>query len=69
MNDKDRRQQRLIELYRKNTGREPVARFPDDPDWEYEGSREEREALKQRIDALEDERVMRGQGVLDLDAD
>lgn len=67
MTAKERQQQRLIELYRESTGREPVTRFSDDPDWNYAGSSDEVEALRQRLDRIEDERVMRGQEAFDFD--
>lgn len=67
MTPKERRQQKLIDEYRRNTGRDPVTRFPNDPDWEYEGSKKDREALEQRISMIEDERALRGQEVLFFD--
>lgn len=42
MNEKD--------LYRENVGREPVTRFPDDPDWVYRGTKAEREELAEKVD-------------------
>jgi len=43
------------ELYAKEMGREPVTRFPDDPDWTYKGSKGEREELAQRIGIIGDD--------------
>lgn len=37
------------ELYRENVGKEPETRFPDDPDWLYRGTKEEREELARRV--------------------
>lgn len=37
------------ERYRENVGRDPVTRFPDDPDWRYRGTKEEREELERRV--------------------
>lgn len=56
--DKDEEE---IMRYRQNTGKDPVTRFPDDPDWLYRGTKDEREDLERRVlgdpeqDALFDE--------------
>jgi hypothetical protein len=49
------------ELYRENVGRDPETRFPDDPDWEYRGTKAEREELAERI---REEAVIEGQEAL-----
>jgi hypothetical protein len=41
-------------LYRENVGREPETRFPDDPDWLYRGTKDEREDLASRVLADDD---------------
>ena len=46
---------RQKELYTKDTGHEPETRFPDDPDWNYKGTKQEREELAQRIGIIEDD--------------
>ena len=67
MTPEERRQQVLIEEYKKNVGKPPETCFPDDPDWQYMGTKEEREALEQRVTMMEDERALRGQEVFVLD--
>lgn len=37
-------------LYRENVGRDPVTRFPDDPDWRYRGTKAERDELLEKIE-------------------
>lgn len=66
MTPDERRQQRMIAEYMRNVGREPRTLYPDDPDWNYTGRPEEREALAQRIDRLEDIRILRGQEQFDF---
>lgn len=57
MTAKERRQQQLIAEYTRNVGHPPVTLYPDDPDWAYTGGSDEREALRQRVDDLEDDRI------------
>lgn len=54
------------ELYEKEFGREPETRFPDDPDWNYRGSKAEREEMEQRFGFGEEPVVIEGQEELEI---
>jgi hypothetical protein len=47
--------EQLIERYRELMGKEPITRFPGDPDWEYKGGKAAFEELQRRMGILDDE--------------
>ena len=47
--DAEKRRRWERENYTQNTGRDGEARFPDDPDWNYRGTKAERDALGKRF--------------------
>lgn len=49
------------ESYSENTGHAPETRFPDDPDWNYRGTKTEREELERRFGLTEEPIVIEGQ--------
>lgn len=53
--------EKLIRAYEENTGRKPVTRYPDDPDWRYRGEKSEREELERRLGVLEEPVKIEGQ--------
>lgn len=59
--DAEKRRRWERENYSQNTGRPPETRFPDDPDWNYKGTKAEREALEERFGLGEEPVVIEGQ--------
>jgi len=59
--DAEKRRRWEREQYKKNRGRDPETRFPEDPDWQYRGSKAEREAMEERFGFKEEPVVIEGQ--------
>lgn len=55
----------MVEAYEKAVGHPPRTLYPDDPDWKYTGSREEKRQPKERI-GLGEPAVIEGQEELPL---
>lgn len=50
-----RRDEEIIHDYQSSVGKPPETRFPDDPDWNYKGTKAEREELLGRLGLVDDD--------------